>query len=341
MKFYPDIPEKIDHLKHYSLKRPLSFCVEWMYLIGGRRYGKTYSIKSFLLKDFVDNGNRFAWIRSWEPALENICSKEQFFGRMKNLKGLGVHEYNIRKRVIYINGKEAGYLFPISTFYNIKGADYDNVVNAVWDEFMRAKGERALPDKRRKFNDLIESVLRGGRKRVFCISNSTNQFDEVLQPFNVTLKDFGTYLYREKNALIHYIRSSKTHIDNMEDSASGHAMTESEKAFAFSNRFTDYGDYGALTKGRYVYSLQVDDDKFLSIYASLENGENRLYIRCSLPPSDMIKLKAIENRFVNSKVQKLSPMNVKLLRTLYNSGKIVFDNGYARDMFTEHIFSTN
>lgn len=330
MKFYPDIPEKIDHLEHYSLRRPLSFAVEWMYLIGGRRFGKTYSIKSYILQDFTKNENRFAWIRTTDTALDRIRSEEQFFGRMQNLKALGVEEYAIKKDVIYINKQEAGYLFPVKTFYNIKGADYD-VVNGVWDEFMRAKGEPNLPDKRRKFNDLVESVFRQGKKRIFCISNSTNQFDEVLQPFNVTLRDFGTYLYRERNALIHYIRSSKRHIENMEDSASGHAMTEAEKQFAFENKFTDFGDYGNMNKAVYLFSIQVDDDKFLSVYTN----DGNMYIKAILPINHI--LKSADNTYVNSKVKKLSPSEIKYLRLFHDRGRIIFADGYCRGMFQEAI----
>lgn len=330
MKFYPDLPEKIDHLLHYSLRRPMSFCVDYMYLIGGRRFGKTYSIKTFLFNDFIKNGNKFGWCRTSEIALDKIRKETQFFGRMENLEEIGVKSYRILKDTIYINGKEAGYFFPVKTFFNTKGADY-KIVNLVWDEFMRAKGEPNLADKRRKFNDLVESVCRGGKKRIFYISNSTNQFDEVLLPYNVHLRDFGIYLYREKNALIHYIRSSKTHIENMENSASGSLMSESEKEFAFNNKFSDFGDYGSIPKGVYLFSIQVDDDRFLSIFTN----EGILYIKSILPEKNIIKTN--DASYVNKRVLRLSNVEKRILRNAYNDGRTVFDDGYSRGMYQEII----
>lgn len=329
-KFYPDIKEKIDHIKWYKLRRVMSFAVDFMYLIGGRRYGKTYSIKSFFIEDFVKNGNRFAWFRTTEKALDKIRNEQQFFGRLENLEQLKVKDVKISGDIIYINKQEAGYLFPISTFYNIKGADY-NVVNGCWDEFMRAKGERPLAGKREKFNDICESVFRYGRKRIFAISNSTNKYDDVLAPFNLELNNFGVYLFREKNSLVHYIQSSKRHIEDMENSILGQSMTESEKQFAFENKFTDFGRYGNIAKGKYLFTLQVDDDKFISFYLD----KNDCYVKATLPVKSIIK--ATNPIYVNNRVTKLSQASLKILRQMFDNGNVIFNDGYCRSMFIDNV----
>lgn len=329
MKFYPDESIKVDHLQHYSLRKVFSFNVKYMYLIGGRRYGKTYGIKTFLFKDFIKNGHKFAWIRTTDRALEKIKKPTQFFGRMKNLKELGIENYDIKKDIIYINGKEAGHLFSVSTFFNDKGADYD-CVNGVYDEFMRAKGERPVSDKRRKFFDLVESVFRGDGQRIFLLSNSINQYDEMLEPFNLTLKEYGCYLYLEKNAVIHYIKTSKTHILNMENSLSGFGMTAEDKKMAFSNQFTSFGDFGKVTKGVYMFTLQVDDDKFINLY----NCDGSIYCR-QRAPSPQDRIFSFTPDYVSSKVKRLSQSGRKLLQQTFDNGRCVFETGYVRTMITE------
>jgi len=328
MKFYPDNRDKVNKLRWYSLKRVFSFCVKFMYIIGGRRYGKTYSIKTFLIKDFIKNGHKFAWIRSTDTALEKIRQPLQFFGRMQNLKELGVEKYDISKDTIYINGKIAGYLFAVSTFHNIKGADYD-CINGCWDEFMRAKGERPVTGKREKFFDLVESIFRNTGARIFLISNSTNQFDEVLEPFAITLNDYGCYLYREKQAIIHYVQPSKEHSTTFDDSLSFLGMTDQEKKMVVDNKFTSYGDYGKQPKGKYLYSLQVDDAKFLNLY--LNSIENLMYIKSGLIDSPTVY--TLESEYVNSNVKRLSAEGKKILKRYYDNGKIIFYDGYCRTMF--------
>lgn len=325
MKFYKDEYEKIKDIIYYTLKRVLSFCVSFMYLIGGRRYGKTYTVKSFVISDFVKNGNKFAWVRTTDIALQKI-NTEQFFGRMENLKDLGVESYYIKNNIVYINNEIAGYLFAISTFHNLKGADY-KCVNVVYDEFMRAKGERPVPARREKFMDLIESICRDDGKRVFLISNATNQFDEMLQPFNITLKEYGCYLFREQNSVIHYIRPSDKHKERMENSLSGKGMNEQDKKMAFDNKFTSYGDFNKESKAKYIYTLQVDDDKFLNIYFSNKG----LYIKMGTTKEK--KYYTNNPDFVSSKVKKLTTQNKKILQHFYNNGETIYENGYCRTMF--------
>ena len=326
-KFYPDDREKIKDKLWYTLKRVFSFRCWYNILIGGRDYGKTYSIKSFFIKDFIDNGHRFAWFRTTDIALDRIRRKEQFFGRLKNLEELGVETYDIKRDVIYINGQEAGYLFPIKTFHNIKGADY-NVYNGCWDEFMRAKGEIAVHGKFGMFKDAVESVFRSGDKRVFLISNSTNKYDEVLAPFNLELKDYGIYLYREKKTLVHYIMSSEEHKKLMEGNVSTLLMSDAEKRYAVENKFTDFGDYGVAEKARYMFTVQTDDDKFVSLYMA----DGIMYVKDMIPKVKQV-FKTLNPTYVNGKVTRLNNATRKIISDMYSEGRVLFVNGYCRDTF--------
>lgn len=332
MKYYPDDIEKLNQLRWLSLKRVDSFAVRWNWLIGGRGIGKTYSIKlEKCLGNFQKTGNTFFWARTTDTALDNIRDPVQFFGRIKpeHLKKLGIEKYDIRDDKIYINRKRCGYLFAISTFYNNKGADYDCQIG-VWDEFMRAKGERPLQGKYEKFMDLCQSVLRdSATSKVYGISNSTNQFDEVMANYNWKKKGFGVYLYRERNALIHYISPSKTFIEAQKNSASFEGMSDFQKRMTYENQFTDYGDYEKVAKTRYLFTIQADDDLFISLY----DGKTKLYCKSDMPEKAIVR--AVDASFVNSRVNKLSPSEKKYLMQKYERGDILFIDGYSRTTFTE------
>lgn len=329
MKFYPE-SEKVDELKWCSLKRSFSFATKFIYLIGGRGWGKTYSVKTHLFTRFVKCGEKFAWCRTTEIALENIKTAEQFFGRMENLKEIGIKSYDIKKNIIYINGKVAGYLFAVSTFHNVKGSDFD-VNTIVWDEFMRAKGERPLPARRQKFLDLVESVGRHNASRAILMSNSTNQFDEMLSPFKVKLEKVGCYLFREQSAVIHYMKPSVLYRENKLNTLAALGMDESQQKFAYGNEFTDYGDYGKIDKLSYISTFKFDDDGYLSLFT---DPEGAFYIRAGLVKNSRIF--ALKPEFVGGGVRLINQRVKKDLAAQYGDGKILFCDGYCRAAFQEY-----
>lgn len=332
-KFYPDDRDKVNKLRWYSNKRIFSFGVRNMWLTGGRGFGKTFSTKKYRLKNFMKNKETFAWVRTTDTTMDMIRDPLQFFGRFKpqDFKELEIEKYDIKNDKIIINGKRAGYLFAVSTFYKVKGADYD-CTSVTWDEFIKAKGERPLAGKFDMFMDLCQSILRDTKNQnVIGLSNSTNKYDEVLKHYNVNLKDFGVYLIRQENALIHYAAPSNTFINAQKDSVSYLSMSESQKDVTFGNKFIDHGIYDKMSKATYLYSVQVDDDSFYSIYS----GSGKFYVKPSVPENPYMK--TMNPSFVNKYVTRIKPVEKKMLVNMYDRGDVIFFDGFCRGLFQESI----
>lgn len=330
MKFYPDDPAKIEKLPYASFKRAFSFAVQKMYFIGGRDYGKTYSTKKLIFTNFVKYGKKFAWIRTSDKALSLIQNDEQFFGRQNYLKDIGVETHKVVGNRIYINDKIAGYFFSVNTAHNVKGGEYQ-LDCIIWDEFMKFGNEHAVKGKRKLFFDLCESIGRGDATRIFLLSNSTNKYDEVLAPFKLDLsKGFGCYLYRDQNSVIHYMAPSKAYQERVKKNLSISGMTEDEQKMAVSNEFSDFGDYGNIRKAKYMYTLQVDDNSFISLYS----GEGKIYIRQGVHPVEIQqRIYTTIPMYVNSTVQKIPFSSKKFLIMCHDFGKIIYQNGYCRNTF--------
>lgn len=336
MKFYPDDSKKVENLQFASFKRAFSFAVQKMYFIGGRGYGKTFSTKKRIFKNFVKFGKKFAWVRTTDTALQLIQNDEQFFARQTYLKEIGVESHKVVGNKIYLNDKLAGYFFSVNTAHNVKGGEYE-VDTIVWDEFMRFGNERPVKNKRKLFFDLCQSIGRGDASKIFLLSNSTNKYDEVLAPFNLDLSmGFGCFLFREQNSVIHYMAPSKAYQERVQKDLSVSGMTESERKMAISNEFTDFGDYGSISKAKYLYTLQVEDDDFISLYFS--NGQ--LYIKQGHHNVEIQrKLYTTIAMYVNSIVQKLPTALKKVITMYHDTGRIVYQNGYCRNTF-QSLFTT-
>lgn len=331
MKFYADDREKVNKLRYYSNKRDHSFNMRFNYKIGGRGFGKTYTTKLDVLSD-AQRGKPFFWARTSKTALEVILDPVQFFGRIRpdHLKKLEIEKYDIRNEQVYLNGKKAGYMFAVSTFYNNKGADYD-CVNGVWDEFIKADGERPVTNKYKRFMDLVQSVMRDTpNTRIVALSNSTNQYDEVLQHFNWNKKNgFGVYLYKEEKSLIHYIAPSQKFIEAQKDSASYLGMSDYQKKMTFGNEFTDYDVYETIAKARYLFTVMCYEDEYISIY----EYQGELYCKRGTPKKNLMR--AVNSQFVNAYVQRIMSTEKKLLVSSYDRGRIKFLDGFARTLFQE------
>lgn len=328
MKFYPD-SDKIDELQWASLRKDFSFGVKWIYLIGGRGWGKTYSIKRYVFKRFRDKGKKFAWCRTTDAALEQLNTTTFFSRVIDMLKELGFKSWNIKGNTIYLDGKEAGYLYSVSTFYKIKGSDYF-IDTIVWDEFMRAKGERPLPDRVEKFNDLVESLGRENASRVICMSNSTNQYDDSLAQYDIKLKEYGCYLYRERNAVIHYMKPSKKYMERKHKALAAQNMSKEQLDYAYSNKFTEYDDYEKSNKLVYRFSIVVGDNSNLTVYSS-PNG--LLYVNKREVSNP--KLYTLDNLYVNSRITKMPSSIKKFIQSAYNNGLMKFYDGYCRSAFQD------
>lgn len=327
MRFIPDKPAA-DSLSRYSLKRVDSFNCRINHIIGGNSFGKSWALKCALFSRFVERGETFAWCRSTKEMLKLINNSDQFFGRMSAvLPSLGVHSYKVHANKIYINDKLAGYLLAIDTFFNQKGADYI-VHTAVWDEFMRENGELYRGNRRERFYKLIEAIGRDEVRKIYLISNSTNQFDDVLAPYGVNLSRYGIYLDRSTNSLIHYVRPSKEHIQRMTGHASYLGKTEIERDVSVYNKFINHGAYAAPAKATYCFTIQHGDADFISVYGYKDG----YYIMAGVPAANRTVL-TNDRRFVNSTVRLLPFDARKALAAGYAGGGCVFKDGYARDSF--------
>lgn len=331
MKFYPENDMAMSKLEWASFKKAFSFNVKFNHFIGGWGYGKTYGIKSFLFEKFVKCGHTFVWLRKTEESLKGCKSTEQFFGRMGGvIEKLGIKNYKVYGNKIFINDKIAGYFAAVSTPHNTKGADF-KVKYAVFDEFLREFDERPIHNIRQKFLRCLESFGRDEIKRVFLISNAVNQYDPMLEYLSIELNEFGCYVYREKDTLVHYMKPSKKYVEKKADGTVGVSMTAEQMAQAYQNKFEVFDEYSSDTKLKYMFSIVIGNNQYLSFYLSNDG----CIVKSKIPVN--AKLLTYQRIYVNSKIEMISTAHKKYIQSLYNSGRMKFEDGYCRTAFISEI----
>lgn len=212
---------------HYSYQKIDSYGCHIETIIGARGIGKTFGAKKKCCKAAKYDGKHFAWIRDSESACDKIRANNgaDFF------KDLAHHWRNdffdlskcyIKQDVIYLNGVYAGKLLALSTYYNNKGNVFDDIDIVVLDEFIPEKIQANRGSRARQFLNTIESI---GRTRddfkIILLANSLDLADDILDILDVKITDFGFYVNRDKDVVVHYAPNNPAFDSVHEKSLSG------------------------------------------------------------------------------------------------------------------------
>jgi Podovirus DNA encapsidation protein (Gp16). len=227
---------------YYKYNHIFSYNTKIIAVVGARGIGKTYGAKRYVIKKFLHEGRKFIWLRDTEIACDELRANDgaKFFADVKqefNDKFCG----SIKNDIITINGKHAGYLLPMSTYYNYKGNSYADIQTIVFDEFMAEKGQKRNGNRTLQFLNTIETIGRLRTDyRIILLANALDRGDEILNLFNIKIKDFGYYFNKQKSFVLHYADNNPDFNKARELSISGRLLknTAYEENIA-SNKFAD------------------------------------------------------------------------------------------------------
>lgn len=172
--------------------------------IGGRGVGKTYStLKSYIVDD---KGNfrdpelgKFMYIR--EQATEIEISTDQTANPFKKINADNnwyiYPEYSSKTKIATFYREDTnnqrfavGYGVPLSTFANLRGVDFSDVNDIVYDEFIKQRGSRRLKNAGSSLLHLYETVNRNreieGEEPVIMklLANSVTLNSDILLTMN-------------------------------------------------------------------------------------------------------------------------------------------------------------
>lgn len=237
----------------YSLDKVLTYNALFNLIVGPRSIGKTFALKSYLLKKFLKKGTQFIYLRRKDSEVKEL-DKESFFNmdlfndvfENYNLisqettsrgytsfifsctnylppKGKKYHEMKIFSNKVILNGKIVCYMKSISTYLKMKGSEYDNVYDILYDEALidysednRATRQDYLHDELEKLFKIMSSVFRNRKNcHVYLLGNPStpnNPYMNYFELYDIPKKEY-TFL-KEYSALIQFAKTNP--LDNNE-----------------------------------------------------------------------------------------------------------------------------
>lgn len=218
----------------YLLRSILGY--QWaifLFLLGGREAGKSYSVTDFFLRQWKRHHRPFFWLRLTEQSqkklLNNNAEKliDPDLRRKYNIdlmtKGDTVFEVVRNKQGRVIKKELMCRVLSLSTFYNDKGSglfdkdflnDPNMYYNICLDEMNREKNEKRSFDIVYAFTNQLENLVRSTKQRlrVICIGNTLEEASDILCAFNFLPEEFGRYKIKKKRAVIEYIEPTEKYL---------------------------------------------------------------------------------------------------------------------------------
>lgn len=245
--------------------------------IGGRGTGKTYSGLSGCLDKALVPG-KFIYMRRTANELETITDdvkkgeganpfkpinkdKNRNLGFMmlnKNLAGLYERDTDENGKLLHI-GAPIGYGVALSTIASIRGIDFSDCSDWIYDEFIKEKHVRAIKDEAGALLNAYESINRNREFfgeppiRLWLLANSNDIYNPIFSGLGIVSEvekmiRAGKHdrYFKDRGLAIHLLAASKSFVDKKKETAL-YKLTRGTQFYdmALENKFA-YNDFSLI-----------------------------------------------------------------------------------------------
>lgn len=233
---------------------------------GARGCGKTFAYKEDAVKQFLDDGSQFVYMRRYDEELSDSKARELFFPNALKEK-YPDHELIYKQGFYQIDGKIAGFPFALNTMARIgKSTEYDNVTSVCFDEYIPLDN-RFLPDEPKLLNESLTTIGRYRGPQFWLIANNLKWNNPYFIRYKISHPDPGkeTRLGRTWS----FTLPDATHYKKfMETTPIGAFFKECDPdyfEYAYGNALLDDSEDFIKKqpgKAKYRFTLQINGEKF-------------------------------------------------------------------------------
>lgn len=331
--------------KYYDLGETLSRNAKLNFVVGPRGNGKTYSFKSWAIRDYLKTGGKFIYLRRYEGELHSGNTFFSDIGKEYPDMMFRVNGNSCElSREISDKGKPVwenfGYMLALSTSQQVKSVPFPDVTKILYDEFLLDTGfVRYIPNEVTKFLDFIVTVdrFRETGIRVFCMANSTSINNPYFAYFGITVPETGEYWRGRRGAVLAHFPHSIEYVNEVVSSDWGALINGSAYSdYALGNEFYDNtqlligtkGDSARcvfeIDNGQYTYSCWQSPPPFDDVWF-VEDGHG--------PEGTYSFTTEVGNVEVGRGLCRGNEYPLKMLVSSYRHGKIMFDDQSTRQNF--------
>ena len=328
----------INYNKIFSYNAFLNF------IVTERGFGKTYGISKYVVNDFLNNKNEFAYIRRYKSELKKSVPKF-FSGLIKNNE-FPDHHLLSKGYSFYIDDQEAGYSMTLSTAQDLKGTNYSNVKTIIFDEFIIEEGQKKfyLTNEVFVFLNLIETIARlRDDVKIFMLGNSGNLYTvPYFLFFNLNInKNKEFQLFKNNSILLYYATHDNKYRQTKRKTKFGQLVSGTDfedyainnKQIGDDNTFIEHKDGSAKFSFAFVYN-----DLTYGVWCDYQKG--LIYVSFDYDPSSPYKFACTTKDHKPNTLLLAQAKKYNIFKTFienYKLGNVRFENNKIKFVTQELI----
>lgn len=328
------------NLSYYEYHKILSYNALLNILIGERGVGKTYGATKFVIKQFLNKNEEFAYIRRYKPELQKAVPN--FFDAINSNNEFENRLYT-KGNKFYCDDNVFGYAMTLATAQDLKSVNFSKVKTIIFDEFIIEEGQKKyyLKNEVFVFLNLIETISRLRDVRVFMLANSASSTNPYFLYFDLTLPyNNDIKLFKEGTILLQYMKNEKYRETKKQTRFGKLIAGTSFEDYAVENKFlNDNKNFIERKTGLAKFSFAfIYNNETFGVWTDFKEGKmfvsNDYYKDSPFMFATTLKDHTPNTMFLSS-AKKYSMW--KSFINNYNLGNIRFENMKIKNIVTELI----
>ena len=275
-------------LDYYSLKPVLSRGAVLSFVLGHRGAGKTYAFKEWALKDWLETGAEFVYVRRLDSEMAEI--KLSLFDDVAHSFGMQVKSHGSQFKIrpsqpLDLDDKELrewnkdnpwktfGYAMSLNKQQDYKSGAWPLVNKICYDEFIIENPSRHyLKDEPSQFINLLSTVLRNRKGRVVALSNAGAMWNPYFDYYGVSSKDLQQqFIKRNKGAVVFERYHSEANEKALKAGLMGQLGSEKYIEYAIESKFKDADEH---------LIIPIEEIELSHGVCNLVTGEEKKLVLC-------------------------------------------------------------
>jgi hypothetical protein len=313
----------------YDLNRTLTYNCLFNIVIGNRGCGKTYGAKKRAVKQFLDKGYQFIYLRRYDTELEEV--QEGLFNDIMLNNEFEGHTITYKGGYYFCDEKVFGYAVALTKAHYLKSASFPLVYLIIYDECIIDDNGTShyLKNEVRKLLDLYETIARMRENVVvLLLANALSFVNPYTLFWNLNLP-YNSNIVRKGEVLLQLVQDVEF-IEKKKKTRFGKLIEGTEYAsYSIENKFLLDNDNFILKKtdkATYYFTFKYNNDLY-GVWVDYSIG--KFFVSKDIDPCfKMIYCVTLDDHTPNTLLLKTSNKSIyfKTFIEGYKMGNVFFEN---------------
>lgn len=326
----------------YDIGETISHNCLFNFVIGSRGCGKTYGAKKRAIKQFLEKGHQFVYLRRYKEELKETA--ESYFNDIILNQEFPDVTIEYRNGAYYVDDALAGYAMALTKAKDYKSIAYPLVYLIIFDEFLiEGNGyARYLTNEVKQFLNFYMSIDRYRGCTVLFLANSVTMVNPYTLYFDLRLP-YGSNIVKKGDLLLQLVQDEEF-INERKQTRFGKLIEGTEFAeYAIGNKFTM--DNPAFIrkkteKSRYYFTFFYMGEIFGVWY---DTTIGKMFVSADVDPSCIVRYtltleEHVPNTMLINSINK-SPVFKDFVEN-FKLGNVCFENQKIKNITYEVIKMT-